>query len=47
MTNVERANKVAQVIAEHPDLPMMCLAPSTTSDLMCYNPNINSCGVGV
>lgn len=28
----ERAAKVAQVIAEHPDLPMMCLAPSTPSD---------------
>lgn len=29
---LERANRVAQVIAEHPDLPMMCLAPSTPSD---------------
>lgn len=29
---IERAAKVAQVIAEHPDLPMMCLAPSTPSD---------------
>lgn len=29
---LERAAKVAQVIAEHPDLPMMVLAPSTPSD---------------
>lgn len=29
---LERAAKVARVIAEHPDLPMLCLAPSTPSD---------------
>lgn len=29
---LERAAKVAKVIAEHPDLPMICLAPSTPSD---------------
>lgn len=29
---LECAAKVAQVIAEHPDLPMICLAPSTPSD---------------
>lgn len=29
---IERANKVARVIAEHPGLPMICLAPSTPSD---------------
>ena len=34
--NLERATKVAQVIAEHPDLPMMCLAPSTPSDYDSY-----------
>jgi len=28
----KRAAKVAQVITEHPDLPMLCLAPSTPSD---------------
>lgn len=33
---LERAAKVAQVIAEHPDLPMMCLAPSTPSDYDSY-----------
>lgn len=33
---LERANRVAQVIAEHPDLPMMCLAPSTPSDYDSY-----------
>ena len=33
---IERAAKVAQVIAEHPDLPMMCLAPSTPSDYESY-----------
>ena len=33
---LERATKVAQVIAEHPDLPMMCLAPSTPSDYDTY-----------
>lgn len=33
---LERAAKVAQVIAEHPDLPMMCLAPSTPSDYESY-----------
>lgn len=44
---LERAAKVAQVIAENPNLPIKVLAPSTPSDLMCYNPNINSCGVGV
>lgn len=33
---LERATKVAQVIAEHPDLPMMCLAPSTPSDYDSY-----------
>lgn len=33
---LERAAKVAQVIAEHPDLPMMCLAPSTPSDYSSY-----------
>ena len=29
---IERAAKVAQVIAEHPDLPIKVLAPSTPSD---------------
>lgn len=29
---LECAVKVAQVISEHPDLPMLCLAPSTPSD---------------
>lgn len=33
---IERAAKVAQVIAEHPDLPMICLAPSTPSDYDSY-----------
>lgn len=33
---LERAAKVAQVIAEHPDLPMLCLAPSTPSDYDSY-----------
>lgn len=33
---LEYAAKVAQVIAEHPDLPMMCLAPSTPSDYDSY-----------
>lgn len=33
---LEHAAKVAQVIAEHPDLPMMCLAPSTPSDYDTY-----------
>lgn len=33
---LERATKVAQVIAEHPDLPMICLAPSTPSDYSSY-----------
>jgi hypothetical protein len=33
---LERAAKVAQVIAEHPDLPMLCLAPSTPSDYSTY-----------
>lgn len=28
----KREAKVAQVIAEHPELPMICLAPSTPSD---------------
>lgn len=32
----ERAAKVAQVIAEHPGLPMMCLAPSTPSEYDSY-----------
>ena len=31
-----RAAKVAKVIAEHPGLPMMCLAPSTPSDYDSY-----------
>ena len=35
-TNEERAAKVAQVIAEHPGLPMMCLAPSTPSEYDSY-----------
>lgn len=33
---LERAAKVAQVIAEHPDLPMMCLAPSTPCEFDTY-----------
>lgn len=33
---LERAAKVAKVIAEHPDLPMVCLAPSTPSDYDTY-----------
>ena len=33
---LERANRVAQVIAEHSDLPMICLAPSTPSDYDSY-----------
>lgn len=33
---LERAAKVARVIAEHPDLPMMCLAPSTPCDFDTY-----------
>ena len=33
---LERAAKVAQIIAENPDLPMMCLAPSTPSDYDSY-----------
>lgn len=33
---LERAAKVARVIAEHPDLPMICLAPSTPSDYDSY-----------
>jgi hypothetical protein len=32
----ERAAKVAQVIAEHPGLPMLCLAPSTPCDYDTY-----------
>jgi len=35
-TNEERAAKVALVIAEHPGLPMMCLAPSTPSEYDSY-----------
>lgn len=42
---LERANRVAQVIAEHPDLPMMCLAPSTPSDYDSYYHNV--CGASV
>lgn len=30
--NLERAAKVAQVIREHSNLPMLCLTPSTPSD---------------
>ena len=44
----ERAAKVAQVIAEHPDLPMMCLAclaPSTPSDYDSYYHDV--CGASV
>ena len=33
---LERAAKVAQVIAEHPNLPMICLAPSTPSEFDSY-----------
>lgn len=33
---LERATKVAQVIAEHPDLPIKVLAPSTPSDYDTY-----------
>ena len=42
---LERATKVAQVIAEHPDLPMMCLAPSTPSDYDSYYHDV--CGASV
>ena len=42
---LERAAKVAQVIAEHPDLPMMCLAPSTPSDFDSYYHDV--CGASV
>lgn len=34
--NNERAAKVARVIAEHPGLPMICLAPSTPCDYDSY-----------
>ena len=43
--NLERAAKVAQVIAEHPGLPMMCLAPSTPSDYDSYYHDV--CGASV
>ena len=43
--SLERAAKVAQVIAEHPDLPMMCLAPSTPSDYSTYYHDV--CGASV
>lgn len=33
---LERAAKVAQVIAEHPNTPMLCLAPSTPTDYDTY-----------
>lgn len=33
---LERAAMVAQVIAEHPNTPMLCLAPSTTTDYDTY-----------
>ena len=33
---LERATKVAQVIAKHPDLPIKVLAPSTPSDYDTY-----------
>ena len=42
---LERANRVAQVIAEHQDLPMMCLAPSTPSDYDSYYHDV--CGASV
>lgn len=42
---LERAAKVAQVIAEHPDLPMICLAPSTPSDYDSYYHDV--CGASV
>ena len=42
---LERADKVAQVIAEHPDLPMLCLAPSTPSDYDSYYHDV--CGASV
>lgn len=42
---LERATKVAQVIAEHPDLPMICLAPSTPSDYDSYYHDV--CGASV
>lgn len=41
----ERAAKVAQVIAEHPDLPLMCLAPSTPSDYDTYYHDIMGASV--
>jgi hypothetical protein len=41
----ERAAKVTQVIAEHPDLPMICLAPSTPSDYDSYYHDV--CGASV
>lgn len=42
---LERAAKVAQVIAEHPDLPMMCLAPSTPCEYDTYYHDV--CGASV
>ena len=42
---LERAAKVAQIIAEHPDLPMMCLAPSTPCDFDSYYHEV--CGASV
>lgn len=42
---LERAAKVAQVIAEHPGLPMMCLAPSTPCDYDSYYHDV--CGASV
>lgn len=43
--SLERASKVAQVIAEHPDLPMICLAPSTPCDFDSYYHDV--CGASV
>ena len=43
---LERAAKVAQVIAEHPDLPMMCLAPSTPTDFETYYHDVCGARVG-
>lgn len=43
--NEERAAKVAQVIAEHPGLPMICLAPSTSGYYDSYYHNVTGARV--